>query len=470
MKITRPVVICLLIISLSFLVLYFLLSWNVRAAGHDDLKFISLLQHSGWRGTLHHLYCNANFRWTAFSYLDAVLALGSGLDYRIPFLLYYTVSIVLFVYSIYSIITSLLGHFFDALPSRIIRLHYAVVFCCAFYFGTFQSIEVWHWITSSVIYLQSAIFTCLGIAFLLKKENSFPRYAGIALCFIYLGGASESLSLLLLMVLATGGIYILETNRLNIKQSFRKLFKGIIIAGTFLLVSSLINWTAPGTMARPGTERMLQDGAEHITVFFYSWKQVLAAFIQPKQSIFLLLSLSWIMLGAHMSTVPRGIAAGFNLRRLFFVSVALLAVCVLCIIVPLKFTFNSYGPIRAWMPLNLLITVLSAVWCFIIGCRIRRVQELKWLRYVIMLPVIAVLFTIIIKQCPVVTAYAAAYDTRVNYLTELNRGNKRSAVMIQPLPPAGMLFDEELSADTSSSANRYLKDVLELRFNVSVEE
>jgi len=458
--------------SILFLILYFILSFNIRFAV-DDFIAIALINEYGAFGAIKYLFLNWTGRWSGNLYFNFIYSLGHFFSAEKQFVfLYYLSSILIFVYAIYSIFTSLIKYFFEHQPPVFIRLSYAILFCAAFYFSTFLSIEVWFWIGSSFSYLQSIIFSSLGVALILNKNKFILKYFLIALCFQYVGGAAENHSLSLLIIFSVLIFYFLQKNKFSFKELINHpYFTSVSIAFVFLLMSSSITYFSAGNFQRLHHDTafaVANPDYKVVNQFGNSISELIIIFFQKKYLTFLLLLFPFILLGLQMKLFSKKKTNSYiSIQKLFIISVLIFALFFTITSLISFSVFRSFGPIRSWASVNFIITILFCFWSFILGYKTSFFEKNKILLPYFYIPLMLVLLFYIFKQYPIVTAYSSAYDKRINYLYELKKQNiKDTVIFLEPLPDPGMLVYGEPT---------YLEDfgfekALGLKFKVRTKE
>ena len=156
----------------SFLLLYFVLGFFNRPAS-DDIIFISIIKGKNIVEYIKWFYETWSGRWTGNAYFFAVMSASNAFQTIHYFMfIYYIITLILFIYSISTIIK--IGAYKLFLVQLEVKkvIIYSVLFLGSFYFLTFQYIEVWWWMCASVDTLQGIVFLLLGTALLLKENKT----------------------------------------------------------------------------------------------------------------------------------------------------------------------------------------------------------------------------------------------------------------------------------------------------------
>ncbi len=103
-----------------------------------------------------------------------------------------------------------------------------------------------------------------------------------------------------------------------------------------------------------------------------------------------------------------------------------------------------------------------------IGAWLQPVEKVRWLLLAVPFLVIgSVLIFQLVHQSRVTSAYAEAYDQRMERIDE-HRG-RSSPLALEPLPPSGMLYRAYIRKDTAHFSNRHMKKGLGLNFPITLE-
>jgi len=131
------------------------------------------------------------------------------LDFNKYIFIYYLVIMAVFIYAVFLIIRSLADRFLNHELPVLLALNYAIIFIATFFYATFLVQEGWFWLITSFVYLVGIIMSCLGLACILQKGFRPWQIVMIIIAFLYVGGANEAYSSVLLvdcgkLILCTG--------------------------------------------------------------------------------------------------------------------------------------------------------------------------------------------------------------------------------------------------------------------------
>jgi len=203
----------LIFISSAFLFFYFFLSFHNRFAS-DDYEFIRIFRQNGLLGSLKHSYNLQTFRFPAVLIFDIFFGKNiffENIHYMI--FLYHSLTMVIFIYAVYNLITNLSKLFLNVLLDKKYKIIFSIIFIASFFFGTIQTTDTWFWLISSCVHLQGCVFAMLGFSFVLKDKKSFSNKLIIIFCFTIAAGVSENFALLLLILLFSLIIFLFFKKR-----------------------------------------------------------------------------------------------------------------------------------------------------------------------------------------------------------------------------------------------------------------
>src|SRR6185503_10447662 len=124
----------------------------------------------------------------------------------------------------------------------------------------------------------------------------------------------------------------------------------------------------------------------------------------------------------------------FSIKKYFFISLILIFI----FLVSTSFIMSELGPDRALSQVSFLISFCFAVLLFIIGYKVHiRERIFQILKIITVIFSIAVLTIIFQKQFSIAKEYAAAYDQRMYFLTDLNKSEQKNVIELNALPPSG---------------------------------
>ncbi len=348
---------------------------------------------------------------------------------------------------------------------------YSILFIGAFYFLTFQYMEVWWWMCASVDTLQGIVFLLLGIALLIKEKKTIMHYIFIAFCFIYIGGGYEIYSLLIISIsLLILCYFILKRNKQFFSFDTNHYLKGFLTALLALLLSFSISILSPGNMKRR-TYLFKENKTENSVL---STRDVGAlinstVFTQKKFVAGIGFAALWLLLGLKLKNKTDVLKAKRKMKYLLRLSALLI---IISIGITLAFQYiilgNSFIPPRGWTFTSFLITVFLCLLFLSFGCYANISSSITQSLIKIAPPAIMmfVLLLTVFKQYNYVSKYAREYDMLIVELLEKQKSGKTETVYVNNLPDPGMLLPIDIS---DSSITVPIRDILHLKYNIAVK-
>ena len=455
----------------SFLLLYFVLGFFNRPAS-DDIIFISIIKGKNIVEYIKWFYETWSGRWTGNAYFFAVMSASNAFQNIHYFMLiYYIITLILFIYSISTIIK--IGAYKLFLVQLEVKqvIIYSVLFLGSFYFLTFQYIEVWWWMCASVDTLQGIVFLLLGTALLLKENKKFIHYIFISFAFIYVGGGFEIYSIITIAIFIFILIYYLfQRDRAFFSFSNNSLLKGLSIAILSFIISFSVSIISPGNKARRNSvldENKIESNG--LSISNVGPLLNAAVFTQKKFIAGIGFAALWMLLGMQLSNKSNVVLDKSKMKYLLRLSAL---VMLFSILITLAFQYfildNSFIPSRGWTFTSFAIAVFLCLLFLFIGCYANSSSYISQATKIVLpsIMMIVLVFTLY-KQYNYVSKYASEYDTLIAELMEKQKSGNTGTIYVNNLPDSGML----LSIDISDSTNTIpIKEILDLKYDIVVKK
>ncbi|HXB38896.1 MAG TPA: DUF6056 family protein [Bacteroidia bacterium] len=455
-------VVLLLSVNFAFITLLLLLGYYNQFAS-DDYGLIYVKDTYGMWGGAKYMYFNWSTIWTnfllAFPLIQFLQSTGS--------LFWYTLILIsLLLFSVYKIVSFVFSSF-DITTSTFTLLNFTVLFCATFFFLSFNKGESWFWITCSVEYLFSIVVLLLGICAILNKSVSILNYVIIALLFIFVGSCVLPLVLAAYVGFICYYCFIFSKNNWGVKKY---LVKKISFAFVYFVISSVVMFFGPGkekrmeTLANPEISTGLLMGIKSIgKMALYDMPYVFPFFI--------LFAILWGFLGNCLKNSGGQVLRRGGLKKVLFFAGCLFVLLGLVTVFPASYVLSDTPPYRALTQLYFGLTVICCAGGFVIGNHFNFSKKFSSILFIF--SSFLLLFFIgktVYQQFNIASKYSAAIDKRIELLNNLNCNGNKKLVVLEKLPPSGMLYSAEISTDSLHYNNVNLKKGLKLIFNVRLEE
>jgi hypothetical protein len=417
-----------------FLLVY--LCFHARISG-DDFFYLFLVKKFGaWKGMLYQ-YQQWSGRWTAH-WIGCALLKFYKLPYFLP--LFYFASFTALITSINLFVKKIAVHTISEWNKVAISINITA----AFFFTSFSIGETWFWYIIVITYLWS-IISALFLLYLISSGRNTPIYYIAAFIFsVYIGGAAESLSLFCIALF--GGILLFA--QFDIKSSYPVNKKLLLFSLIFLCTSSLITYVAPGTAIR---NALLPETT-------FTFKLITLGKTVLTTAYFLLIKngLIYVSILFSISFYIRPVTT-ISILRLTIIFASLIFIALL----PTGMVMSESGPGRSLA----IVSLLSLVFFLLLFSR-QRLKQPELFQFIAALIGMVIILTVTFVQIPKTITFAHSYDARINYLEKLNDKHYKGIAELEKLPDPGLLYFEEISADTAHYNNQHLKSGLGLHFNV----
>ncbi|MFL5762910.1 MAG: DUF6056 family protein [Bacteroidia bacterium] len=325
------------------------------------------------------------------------------------------------------------------------------------FFLSIDTGESWFWFCSYSTYLWSIIAFVWGVYFLFETRHTLFSYPCIAICFLYIGSASEIYSAIYGLIFT---IFLFIQYRKN-----KKLERKYLFAYSILAISFITFLVAPGNYLRDG----LFPERHFLYSFFITAKSLVkftVLYLPFRLPYILIFALPFLVVGYNTPKLTKEMSFGTFFWRCSFAFAGLLLIFFFLT----AYVMVETGPPRVWFLLSFLLTIYCASICFYAGNSLSpSTFFVKLAMYLSTTGGIIAMIWLTTVQQPIASTYSKAWDKRAENLLELNRQLPADTLIrIEPLPPAGMLYSAEIAADTNHFTNRELRLGYNLRYHVAV--
>jgi hypothetical protein len=443
-----------LVILFLFTPLYLILSINSRPAS-DDFYYLWLANNFGGWGGMKYQYLQWSGRWSAHLIACTLIPFWKS-GWLLPCIEISSLSLLILV--IGNHLKNILKNESIALNNNSCLLSISII--SSFFFATYDIGETWFWYIIIITYLWSIV------AFLFLLTRIFYHSFSVLNCLLiifpgaYVGGASESYSIVFMIIL----FYCLFV-KINLKQNNISQKRNIIFALLIISCSFLISVMAPGTEIRHSL--LPQTTIDYkIISSVKSFAKFFVRYLPHHLPMLILLSIPFFIAGNNSVKILNGLPVRKSIFRITLIYFAL----IFCVTLPTAMVMSEQGPERALS----LISLASAIYFSFIAFHAGKFfPELLYRKIFQFSGTIIIAFTmivILIKQLNITGDFSCAYDKRMEIIQrKINSGNN-SALELAPLPAHGMLYWEEISNDTTFFVNQHLKKGLNLPFEVKLNK
>ena len=378
---------------------------------------------------------------------------------------YYTFLPFVSAFLLFSGIYFLISNFFISFTKQQ-KVLCSASFTALLFFLSVDIGESWFWFCAQSSYLWSIVTFVWGCVFLSNKKIIVLSTTGAVLCFIYIGGSSEVYSVIYGIFFT--GLLLRNYRKSENLTTFILFNKKLLIVYIVFAISFFIFLIAPGNY--------LRDGLFPEHKFLYSFYITAKSFVKfgilylPfKLPYIFVFGTPFLLLGdacksTYIKTFERSFKSFFYKISLgFFVTLFIFYLIV-------AFVMVETGPPRVVFLVSFLLSIYSCIVFFYAGYKdLLSFVKLGLIQNTSTLIGIGLMLFFIIQQYSITSTYSKATDARIEYITNLNKTiEKDTLIILEPLPPAGMLYSTEIAKDTSHFTNKELRLGYNLKFHVAV--
>lgn len=425
----------------------------------DDYFHIYTVSQKGITGAMLEGYNTFGGRWTSYLLWGVVYTF-----YKTPLVtaLYSFLVFLFFGFSIYLLFKKILTAS-NINTSKTFLWLYSLMFFALVFFASFGKGEIWFWIVSTAMYLNSLTAFVFIISLLLSPKNNFITYSFIILFSIFIGGAAETYAVLFLAsILSLMIAKKFFRNGATAAIPYSKLLTAFIFMGAAFTVSL----AAPGNTIR--TEWLPERS--FFSTFYTTFKALgkLIVLRLPSQLPYILLfSIPWIAVGKNFQKSEQKT----NFKKHFksiLLSGILLMIVLYIIMFPACYLLSEPGPDRSLSLAILLISLYAAAVAFSIGyCNIISKTATQKLHTISLVLISGFLLFTLISQYRTVSGYSKALDNRIIQLQKIQNSDPHHVEYVKALPPAGFLYSTEISSDTAYFSNEQFRQGIFVDFKIA---
>ena len=431
-----------------FCILFLILALHGQLAG-DDFFYLGLTKDLGaWKGMLFQ-YHDWSGRWSAH-WIGCALLYWSPFFYFLPVFYLSTFSTIVFL--CHRLLLQLkLTNSIQIWQSVML----SVLFTAGFFFTCFSIAETWFWYIIVITYLWSLIALVASLYLLcFRKMNKLNRTV-IILCSMFIGGAAESISLFALFIYSTLFFIPLIRPQFELIKKEKRMMLGIALL--VLLASSFIAYFAPGTAVR----NSFMPEATILSRIWILFRTVIDVYVK-----LFVLKMPYLLLFSAPFLLMKSREKNISLKKIRNGSIVYIILSIASL-APTSLVMSETGPARSLV----VFSILGFSFFIFILLELKKGVSISLQnKFALLIMMCSSIFLIqkIYTQYKVVNLFAEKYDMRIDHLQKLKAEGFTGVATLQPLPNSGLLYFDELSADTGFYNNTHLKSGLSLPFSVKL--
>jgi len=440
----------------TFVILYFQLAKSSRFPP-DDLCIFSHVQELGVWGAQLRLFRTWSGRWAS----NLLVTLVMGNEARTPSLFLHALALLSFaVVTVWATMRAVAADRVGAGVAPVL----AVVTVALAFFATPHQGDSWFFAFSSVENLVPVCCGALALACVLRADARPWLVVPGAIAAAVAAGGHECVSLTWLSV----GYALLAWAAVRMGAGESRIRSGAIVLAV-ATASFVVCAASPGAAARA---TLLRHAPAHVAIgrALLGGPRLVAEIVLATLPVLAAIVLVW----AWATRCFARDTARASAREVASVALALAALSLVAgfaTALPGYYALGEAPPTRAQLALAIFLIGAAAVVGVQLGSWLRGSARSQQVLAVSMLVLVAVVFqrerARLIPEIAAARIYARAYDARMATLREAAGRDQRSPVLLDPLPPSGLLRTAEVSPDKPRSyANRCLARAVGLRGGV----
>jgi len=446
--------------NLAFLTLYIVIAWHNRLT-LDDFHFMTNVNHNGIiKGTIAE-YNFYSTRWLSVLVVHCILSL---MPYINGLFFIGIITIIALILSFSYLLRNIFHQFLSFHPGRLLLVNLGVFSANTLFYSSMDIGNIWFWLSALPTYLWSFIFFLLGCGIMISnRQFAAPKLFLLAFSFFYIGGSAEAFAVVILLALfiATFWLYFFKRSLTDMKIYMVRLS----VAFLFCFVSLIILYLGHGNIVRRGlTGEISFFKAFILNIETTGWIGLYwVSSIIPK--IFLY-SLPLLFAGKALSMKNKVSTVSLQeVNRTLFKAILVYAILIFIFNYPITYLLCGLAPERALLPVSFLTWVLFAFSFFYIGYKTSIKEKLTEKLSMIALAGCLLLNTYNgIHQFMILGEYDRQYDALMEKLVSKKYNNL--VITVSPLPSSGMLTSMDISHDSLSYNNMFIKSALGLKADI----
>jgi hypothetical protein len=445
----------LVLLSLAGLVFFLALFSSVRPESDDMVISLEERCTSFW-WVLMYKYKFYSFRpvYTLFSFLTIGYSNDTSLYHNSVFVFYFLL-MALLVFSMYKLLKELFSVDTSRFKHKLLLACFSLNGVSCLYFFTTERIEIFGWISDSIIHLAPVVFIFFATWVLIKKQRRWFDYPLLFLAAPFISGGAQHIPLVVLLIMfCIAAVFFIEKKWKfsfvkNGPQFMRVVFFGVVLALFFLLFN-----TNPGMRLH---ERTAQNYLSAHPQSGYGTMQAIKMFFQSYKIIGVLLLCVNILLFPKILPVqmPQHIGRGYFLLALFCAG-------IVCAWASVR-AYHTLTEAKIWFPFD--VTVFLFVVSYLLRTAFLPTVK-NWMVAIGGTLALAAILWHDIRHIPALRSFAREHDRIVSDLQKKPAGD---LVVIENFPPPDLTSQVVLREDPNNPENRLFCRFYLIKAKVSVK-
>ncbi len=452
-KILSPVVILVSILSAAF----FLVLFSSVRCEPDDMIISLEFRDGSFLKAFSDRYNFYSFRptYTIGSFFTIGYS-NNPTDYPRSIFAFYIGLYALFVFAVYKLLQELFSLKELSLKEKFLLISFSNTLIMCIYFLTTERIEIFGWVSASIIHLVPVVFVFLSV-WLIIKQSKITDYVLLVIAAAIIAGGAEHIAAS--MIASISGVFLLLFyNKRKGKQFYRdnkKQIKKVLFLIGSLALFLLICISNPGVRLHYNEVHQSTDGfATHHDM---NVLEAIKLFCKPHKVIGLVFLLIFWMMFQNI----------FNLTNTIKIKLGYFLVVIICVIgvsaAASMYAYHTLSIGRIWFVLDVAIFVsLSAA-------ILQLIHSFKNNTIILYLGTAIFFITLIlfdIRHIPALINFSSGYDAA---LRSMQQQDSTKTVSLTQFPP-DLVNQVDLSKDPNNDVNQLFCRFYNIKAKISVKK
>jgi hypothetical protein len=403
----------------------------------DDFTISLSIREGSFFSALKWYYYNSSFRTTAMFLSWPVLGGSDPGAFVMKGFFYYFLLLLFSTYVIYKIVAEVFLKENPTTRERILLVAFSFIQISGVYFLCSDRIEIFGWITSSMVHVVPVMFALFAFWLIIKRKSQQTDHLLLFLSAICIGGSAENM---VAVAFLTGLVYAGNLGLKKRSEKFleesenKKMKKTIFFISTMALFFCFV-FTNPGTLIRiQEVKQMSLNNYWHDGDFFKFM------FKSHKLIGILFAIVSWTLFPFLFNT-------GENKKFFLKPTVIIFSIALLVTAITSKVTYNCFWITRMYFVVD------AALYILIIALVIGYATKIKGLKFFIPVGVAICLALLVlnnVRHIQPLLRYASAYDKMVADLQKMKTGE----VATYQLPDADLVCPVSMAENPNDIRNK----------------
>jgi hypothetical protein len=452
-KILSPVVILISILSAVF----FLVLFSSVRCEPDDMIISLEFRNGSFLKAFSDRYHFYSFRptYTVGSFFTIGYS-NNPANYPCSIFAFYAGLYALFVFAIYKLLQELFSLKELSLKEKFLLISFSNILIMCIYFLTTERIEIFGWVSASIIHLVPVVFVFLS-AWLIIKQTKTIDYILLLIAAAIVAGGAEHISASVIASIS-GVLLILFYNKRKDKQFYqehkKQIRKALFFAGSLALFL-LICISNPGVSLHYNEVHQSTDGfATHRDM---NVMEAIKLFCKPHKLIGLVFLIIFWMMFQNM----------FNLTNTIKIKVIYFLIVICCVIgvssAASIYAYHTLSIGRIWFVLDV------AIFVFLSAAIFQLIHPLKNKPVVLYVSTAIFFITLIlfdIRHIPALINFSSGYDAA---LRSMQQQDSTKTISLTQFPP-DLVNQVDLDKDPNNDVNQLFCRFYNIKAKISVKK